>query len=190
MSASKTSALAAYVALLRGINVGGKNMLPMQELAAIFAAAGAVNVATYIQSGNVIFQATDSAAKILPAKVSSEVEKRFGFAIPVVLRSASDLRAILGRNPFLRIGAPEETLHVMFLAGTPSARAVASLDPARSPGDTFAVCGSEVYLQLPNGTARSKLTNAYFDAKLATVSTIRNWRTAQRLTQMASACGA
>jgi uncharacterized protein (DUF1697 family) len=106
--------------------------------------------------------------------------------VPVVLRSAAELRAVVRGNPFLEAGADPATLHVAFLADRPTAAAAASLDPARSPPDAFAVRGREVYLHLPNGGARSKLTTAWLDARLDTVSTVRNWRTVERLLALAS----
>jgi uncharacterized protein (DUF1697 family) len=172
-----------HVALLRGINVGGKNPLPMKELARMFEAADCENVQTYIQSGNVIFDAPAGASKICDS-VSASIEKRFGYRIPVILRTAPQLRKVIGANPFLKSGVDQKWLHVYFLAQPPGARAIAGLDPARSAPDVFHVIGQEIYLHLPNGMGRSKLTNAYFDAKLATVSTARNWATVLKLAQM------
>lgn len=170
-----------YVALLRGINVGGKNKLPMTELTAIFEDLGAAHVRTYIQSGNVLFEANARIAAGLPSAVAAAIEERFGYRVPVVLRSASELARALEGNPFLQRGVTSEALHVAFLADTPAAARVAALDPARSAPDTFEVQGREIYLHLPNGVARSKLTNDYFDRTLGTVSTIRNWRTVEAL---------
>jgi len=170
-----------YVALLRGINVGGKNMLPMKDLVAMFVAAECVDVRSYIQSGNVVFRATAGVASRLPAIITAQTEKRFGHKPPVILRTSEQLDAVYRNNPFLKMGAPEELLHVMFLAHQPAPSAVNALDPDRSPPDTFVVRGQEIYLRLPNGGAKSKLTNAYFDSKLATISTIRNWRTVANL---------
>jgi len=166
----------AYVALLRGINVGGKNKLPMKDLAALFAAVGCADVQTYIQSGNVLFR-TPKAPATLRAAIERAVMGRFGFRVPVVLRTAGELRDVANKNPFLAAGAGIETLHVSFLAELPAASRVAVLDPNRSSPDEFAVRGRDVYLHLPHGVAKTKLTNAYFDATLGTVSTVRNWRT-------------
>ncbi len=174
-----------YLALLRGINVGGKASLPMKELAAIFADAGAADVATYIQSGNVVFAAED--AEGLVERVTAEIKRVYGYPGRIVLRSGDELREAYAANPFARAGAPEDSLHVYFLAARPAAAAVKQLDPARSPGDSFAVVGREVFLRLPRGMARTKLTNAYFDGKLATVSTARNWRTVAKLVAMVDA---
>jgi uncharacterized protein (DUF1697 family) len=173
-----------HVALLRGINVGGKNMLPMKELAAMFARAGCGDVVTYIQSGNVVFRATGQVAAGLSGAITSEVEKRFGMKVPVVLRSAAEIAAVISRNSFLINGASEEMLHVCFLADRPGKELVAGLDAGRSGPDAFAVAGREIYLHLANGVAGTKLTNAYFDSKLKTVSTMRNWRTVLKLAQL------
>jgi uncharacterized protein (DUF1697 family) len=172
-----------HVALLRGINVGGKNPLPMKELVRMFQAAGCENVHTYIQSGNVIFDAPTGNSKICDS-VSASIEKRFGYRIPVILRTAPELRKVIGGNPFLKSAVDLKALHVYFLAQAPGARAIASLDPARSAPDAFHVLGQEIYLHLPNGMGRSKLSNAYFDSKLATVSTARNWATVLKLAEM------
>jgi uncharacterized protein (DUF1697 family) len=173
-----------YVALMRGVNVGGKNKLPMKDLAAMFAEAGCTDVVTYIQSGNVVFRATQACAARVPAAIAKAVADRLGFRAPVVMRTAGELRGVARGNPFLRAGAEAESLHVLFLADRPSPAGVAALDPKRSPPDEFEVVGREIYLRCPNGVARTKLTNDYFDAKLATTSTMRNWRTVLKLVEM------
>ena len=173
---------ALYLALLRGINVGGKNKLPMKDLTAIFAVAGGENPRSYIQSGNVIFEATPKVADGLPGRIAD----RFGYRTPVILRTADDLAAVVVGNPFLETGCAEDELHVYFLADCPDPDRIAGLDPDRSPPDRFAVRGREIYLRMPNGMARTKLTNAYFDTRLATTSTARNWRTITKLLELMS----
>ena len=178
-----------YVALLRGINVGGKNMLPMPELAALFGSAGCEQVRTYIQSGNVVFAATAACANGIPRTLPRLIQKQFGFAPPVLVRSAADLAQVVAGRPFPASNA-DTSVHVMFLGSPPTAGQVAGLDPGRSPGDSFVVRGSEIYLRLPSGAARTKFTNAYFDAVLGTVSTGRNWRTVLTLHALVSERGA
>jgi uncharacterized protein (DUF1697 family) len=170
------------VAFLRGINVGGKNLLPMNSLAAIFSSAGCTAVRTYIQSGNVIFHHLGHPN--LPACVRAEIDSRFNLKVPVIVRTASELRRAIAANPLLKAGEDTTPLHVMFLETAPTREQIASLDPARSAPDRFAIVGSEIYLHLPNGAAKTKLTNAYFDAKLKTVSTQRNWRTVLTLAEL------
>jgi len=173
-----------HVALLRGINLAGKNRLRMKDLAALFTDAGCGSVATYIQSGNVVFAASPVLARRIPALIEKAISNDFGFRVPVVTRTGRELRRIVRGNPFLKAGADAETLHVAFLAGTPAAARAKALDPDRSPPDAFSVRGREIYLHCPNGFARTKLTNAYFDSKLGTTSTVRNWRTVETLLEL------
>jgi len=192
-----------FVALLRGINVGGKNKLPMASLASMFAEAGCGDVATYIQSGNVVFTAAPRCARMITDVISRRIAKDFELRIPVILRPAEELRRVASSNPFLnprakglggarvgsRAAAPAvslDALHVAFLADAPDKRRVAALDQSRCPGDSFVVRGREIYLHLPGGVARTRLTNAYFDSTLATTSTIRNWRTVLKLVEMSA----
>ena len=174
-----------HVALMRGINVGGKNKLPMADLVTLFVEAGCRDVQTYIQSGNVVFSATEKIAARVPDLIAKAVFDRLGFRAPVVTRTAAELRSVASANPFLRVGAAAAELHVMFLAVRPTAARVTGLDPRRSPPDEFIVRGRDIYLRCPNGVARSKLTNDYFDRSLATTSTMRNWRTVLMLADIA-----
>lgn len=170
------------MALLRGINVGGKNKLPMRDLAAMFEAEGCEEVTTYIQSGNVIFSGDAARAARMKLAIPARIQASFGFASPVIVRSAAEL-AELSAFPGYPGDDPEKR-HVAFLADAPSAERAASLDPSRSPPDTFALFGAHVLLHLPNGVAKTKLTNDYLDRRLGTVSTVRNYRTVQHLVEL------
>jgi uncharacterized protein (DUF1697 family) len=174
----------SHIALLRGINVGGKHKLPMKDLVGLFEETGASDVRTYIQSGNVVFRAPASVAKGIPSRVAAAIEERFGFSSPVVLRSAKELEAAAADNPFLELADDDKSLQVAFLETRPKAAAVKGLDPHRSPGDRFEVRGRDVYLYLPRGVARTKLTNAWLDRELETTSTVRNWRTVHKLLEL------
>ena len=183
---SVTTGEQRYVALLRGINVGGRNKLPMADLRDAFTAAGCTGVRTYIQSGNVVFEAAPNLAGRVPEIVTRAISQRVGISTAVVVRSGSELQQVATSNPFDTSGDPR-FLQVAFLEGTPDAEAVARLDPERSPPDVFAVRGRNVYLHHPNGTARSKLTNEYLARQLQTASTMRNWRTVLALLKMVDA---
>jgi uncharacterized protein (DUF1697 family) len=176
--------MTAHVAMLRGINVGGKNKLPMDELVQIFEAAGCRNVRTYIQSGNVVFEASRTLARKVPAAVQAGIASRRGYDIPVVLRTSAEMRRVVEANPFPAAESEPRLLHVVFLAAKPTAERVRKLDPGRSAPDEFELCGREIYLHCPGGMARTKFTNAYFDSRLATVSTARNWATVLKLAAM------
>ncbi|HKW12911.1 MAG TPA: DUF1697 domain-containing protein [Candidatus Krumholzibacteria bacterium] len=173
----------AYVALLRGINLGGRR-IPMPELAGLFLKAGCTDARTYIASGNVVFGANAALAKKIPDLINAEIKRKYRFDSPVLIRSVDEMTAIAADNPFLKKKCDPKCLHVVFLADTPAGASVAALDPRRSPGDEFVVKGGEIYLHLPHGAAKTKLTNQYFDATLKTVSSGRNWNTVTTLLAM------
>lgn len=181
-----TQKAGVYIALLRGINVGGKNILPMKDLAGMFEKAGCEKVETYIQSGNVVFRANPALAGRIPLTVQKSIAKFFKLEIPVIVRSAGEMGRIARRNPFLKRGGGLEWLHVAFLSKTPTPAALASLDPRRSVPDEFHPAGSEIFLYCPKGLGRTKLTNAFFDSKLGCVSTMRNWKTVLKLLEMSA----
>jgi len=174
----------AFVAFLRAVNVGGRNKLPMARLREELTAAGLEEVATVLQSGNVVFRSRKSSAAVAKV-VAGTIEDAFGLKIGVVIRSAAELAALAAHNPFLADDDRDpKTLHVAVLSARPTAAAVAKLDPDRSPPDAFAVHGREVYLSYPSGSGRTKLTLDYLEKTLGVTGTARNWRTVQRLSAM------
>ena len=173
--------MATYLALLRGINLGSVNKVSMPELRTLFESLGHSDVRTYVQSGNVVFEASSSASKKLAREIEEAIERTFGLAIPAVLRTRAQLQRVAVNNPFMSEGVKPTFLHVMFLAETPSSTAVRALDPDRSPPDKFAVKGREIYLCFPRGSGRSKLTIDYFEKKLGTRATGRNWNTVTKV---------
>jgi uncharacterized protein (DUF1697 family) len=180
--------LSAYVAFLRAVNVGGNNRVPMAPLREGLTAAGLEEVATLLQSGNVVFRSRKSRTSVAKV-VAATIEESFGLKIGVVIRSGPELAAVAATNPFLE-NEPErdpKTLHVTFLSARPGAAAAARLDLDRSPPDAFAVHGSEVYLSYPDGSGRSRLTLEYLEQTLGVTGTARNWRTVQRLAELLAA---
>lgn len=175
------------VALLRSLNVGAHNRITMKDLAQVFVDVGCTDVATYIQSGNVVFTASAALLKKLPALVAAKLAAEHQVVSPVVLRDAKQLAAVVAGNPFLRRGEAPSTLHVSFLASAPAAEKVAALDPKRGGADQFEVRGAEVYLFFAQGAGKTKLSAAWFDAKLGVVGTWRNWNTVLELAKRAAA---
>ena len=157
----------------------------MPELRSLFAALGHEDVVTYIQSGNVVFRNASRSAKELAGAIEREIAATFGISVTVLLRTPAELEAIAQSNPFLEGKADVSKLHVVFLAGRPDAEAVTKLDPERSPPDEFRVHGREIYLHLPNGAGRSKLTIDYFERRLGVAGSARNWKTLVRLLALA-----
>jgi len=174
---------AVYVAFLRGINVGGARKLPMAELAEVVASLGHGDVKTFIQSGNVLF--TSRVARSRLAKPFEQaIDERFGLDVTVMLRSPRELRAVAAANPFPEAEATPNRLHVVFLDRKPPREAVAALAPDRSPGDRAIVDGNHVYLHLPNGAGRTKLTLDYLERVLCVRGTQRNWNTLVKLIEL------
>lgn len=180
MSTSDSAHL-VYVALLRGVNVGGRNRLPMEALKALLVEQGHAAVKTYIQSGNAVFTAHGQPAEQMARCIGEGLSSSFGLQVPVVLRSADELLSAAAAHPLLSDGVDPKHLHVGFLSRTASPEQIARLDPRRSPPDRFLVVGDHIYLHFPNGVARSKLTSAYLDSRLGAVVTVRNWKTVQAL---------
>lgn len=160
-------------------------MLPMADLAGFFSEAGCTNVRTYIQSGNVVFAASPTVATRIAMVISKKITDHFGHRVPLVIRRADEMAVVVEHNPFPK--ADPSHLAVGFLSDLPEETRVSGLDPRRSPGDSFRVLGREIYLHIPAGFADTRLTNAYFDTALATVSTFRNWRTVLKLIEMSRA---
>jgi uncharacterized protein (DUF1697 family) len=171
-----------YAALLRGINVGGNNKVPMPELKVLFEELGHSDVVTYIQSGNVVFRATRADARAIEQRITDI----FGLDVAVVMRTGAELAAAAAGNPFLVAGAETKPLYVVFLDREPAVDAVGQLDPDRSPGDRFSVNGREVYLDLPTGAGRTKLNLDYLERRLKVKGTARNWNTVLRLVELTS----
>ena len=169
-----------YIGLLRAVNVGGKNTIPMAELRSALEDLDLHQVRTYIQSGNIVFD-TDLTQNAVQQRIEEQIEQRFGLGIDVILRSADEFDQIIADCPFL-VAPDASGISIAFLNEPPSPDAVAALDRYVSPGEQYQVVGRNVYLLLPNGTARSKLV--VHVQKLGPLGTIRNWKTVTKLQAM------
>lgn len=178
--------MTAYVALLRGINVGGHHKVPMAELRAAFEAFGLEAVSTYIQSGNVAFRSEATEADLTPALVEV-IRDRFSFEVPVILRDASELAEVATAHLLADRADDPRFLHVVFLAEPPTAEAIRSFDLERFAPDDVVVRGRDAFVAYPEGSARSKLTIDVIERALGTSGTGRNWRTVQKLVELANA---
>lgn len=165
--------------LLRGINVGGRHPVPMLALKGLFAELGCDSVSTYLQSGNLACTAHPS---LTPEAMSAAIEERFGFAVPVVTRTAEEFRSAVRANPFAQAGV--DSLHTVFFAVAPSAAAVQSLAKLRLGKEDLRAEGREIYLYLPHGFGRSRLALACTAPGLAGTPTVRNWKTVLQLEAM------
>jgi uncharacterized protein (DUF1697 family) len=170
-----------FAALLRGVNVGGRGKVSMPDLVATFESLGHEEVASYIQSGNVVFRSAQRSATRVSGALEKAIAERFGLETRVLLRTHRELEAIAAGSPF------DESVHVVFLDRMPTAAAVAALDPDRSPGDRFDVAGREIYLSLANGAGRTKLTLDWLERQLEVAGTQRNWNTLLKLVELTAA---
>ena len=183
--------MAIYVALLRGINVGGKNRIKMSDLKSTFETVGLHRVQTYIQSGNVLFESDGEEAEIR-RRIEREMETVFGFAVTVVLRTAAELADLAGRCPFseemvldAEASAEGESLYVSLLTQAPSEEGMECLRAYKSEGEEYRIEGREVFLLFRHSIRNSKLANNL--QKLEVPGTVRNWKTISKLAALAKA---
>jgi uncharacterized protein (DUF1697 family) len=173
----------AYAAMLRAVNVGGRS-LAMAALRDLCGELGFADVSTYLQSGNVVLRAGSSDERKVQRTLEDGIRERFGFEVPVMVRSHADLAAVLRANPYAKKERDPTHLLVMFLDAPPKAAAVKAVDPQTHAPDVFTVAKREIYLHVPNGYGRSKLTNDFFERKLGVRATGRNWRTVGKLAEL------
>jgi uncharacterized protein (DUF1697 family) len=180
-----------YLALLRGINVGGHRLVKMADLRAMFAALGFHEAQTYIQSGNVIFRATE-AEEPLRERIERQIAATFGFPVAVVLRTADEMARAVANCPFMADALGDgESLYVALLADVPPAAGVERLLACATEPDEWRIVGREVYLLYRQHLRLSQLTNNLLESKIGIPATTRNWRTITTLAAMseAAACG-
>jgi uncharacterized protein (DUF1697 family) len=172
-----------YVALLRGINVGGKRRVPMDELQAVAESIGFRSVSTYIQSGNLLFESDRDETGVC-TQLAKAIAERFGFDVPVIARSSDDFLAVAESHPFSDLDLDPRFLHVGFLDRLPTAEPAAAIPAADFAPDRIVVHGRDVYLAYPNGSARSRLTVPLLESRLGASLTARNWKTVRRLADL------
>jgi uncharacterized protein (DUF1697 family) len=178
--------MTTYVALLRGINVGGRTKVGMDDLRRLFVALGHADVKSYVQSGNVLFSGPVEESSRLADDIQRRIARDLGVTVTVLLRTRDDLAYVVANNPFLSRETDLAKLHVTFLADAPDHERVARLDTPSGGPDEFSLAGREVYLHCPRGYGRTKLNNAYLERRLGVAATTRNWNTVTKLCDLAS----
>jgi len=176
------------ISLLRGINVGGHNLVRMEALCALHESLGLREAQTYVQSGNVVFRAKPRDIRALERRIEDAIEKSHGFRPGVVVRTATELRDAIAHNPFHgRSGIEPNKLLVVFLASQPDDAAGEKLRGIKVGAEEFHLIGRELYIYFPEGVGRSKFTTALIEKTLKTAGTGRNWNTVTKLMEMAEA---
>ena len=167
-----------HVALFRGINVGGNNILPMQDLRDLLAELGCEDIQTYIQSGNAVFSSADPIS--LSAKITSTIEERFDFAPQVLLLTVERFAAIASANPYPEAEATPKFLHVWLLTEKAGNPAIDAMNSIKAENERFTLTDDALYLHAPDGIGRSRLAGKV-DRHLGVSTTARNWRTVGKL---------
>ncbi len=174
--------MASFVALLRGINVGGKSMIGMPELRELLTSLGLSEVQSLLQSGNLLFKSKTISTAALEEKLERECKKSFGHPIDFFIRDANEWRTILKGNPFNDEARRDPShLLIMCLKVVPLTEALSSLKKAITGREYFQARDRHLYLVYPDGVGRSKLTSALIEKKLGARGTARNWNTAGKI---------
>jgi len=177
----------AYVAMLRGINVSGHKIVRMEALRATCTALGFRNVATYVQSGNIVFVAETKPSSVLAKRISDAILRDFGFPVPALVRTAKEMQGVIKNNPFVKEDSIDVAkLHVTFLSQSPAKTALKNLQTLPAKRDRFQVGRQAIYLYCPDGYGITKLSNTAIEKALAVAATTRNWKTVNTLFEMAA----
>jgi uncharacterized protein (DUF1697 family) len=180
-----TGRTSIYIALLRAINVGG-NILKMDRLRELWSELGFTNIRTYVQSGNIVFEAAQKPAAWLPA-VERKLQGETRLPVSVIVRTHDEMGRILAINPFARDQTVDpQKLHVTFLSSVPSPDAIHTLSAFDTGGDEFQVVRDQIFIRCSGGFADFKLTTKVIEKILSVKATTRNWRTVNKLHQMAT----
>ncbi|MFA6199944.1 MAG: DUF1697 domain-containing protein [Bacteroidales bacterium] len=175
-----------YISILRGINVSGHKLIKMDALRNLYENMGFVNAITYVQSGNVIFKGEDIEINSLEKKISQQIEKEFGFQVPVIVLSIKKLKHIIDNNPFAEDKNKDKSFfHITFLSSIPEKYDTNIIKDKKQDEEEIAFSDYAVYLYCPNGYGRTKLTNNFIESKLKVGATTRNWKTTLELLKIA-----
>ena len=177
-----------YISILRGINVSGQKKIIMSDLKVLFESLGFNSVTTYIQSGNVIFKNDQKLSDLdLAKKIETAILKKYDFTVPVIIRSGEEIGKVVSMNPFLKEkNINLEKLHVTFLSEIPNETNLDNLKGMNYSPDRFTILGKEVFLYIPESYGNTKLSNNLFENKLKVTATTRNWKTVNKLFELAS----
>ena len=181
---SEGDRMQTYIALFRGINVGGRNKLPMKDLVVTLENVGCRDVATYIQSGNAVFRSEEHDAALLAEKIGAAIRERHGFEPRVLLLESEEMGRAMRSNPFPEAESEPKTLHLYFLASPSERPDLDALEGLKGEGESFVLGDDVFYLHAPDGIGRSKLA-AGVEKLLGVPTTARNWRTVCKVMEMA-----
>jgi uncharacterized protein (DUF1697 family) len=180
--------MTVIISMLRGVNVGGHNRIKMEALRSLYESLGLLDVQTYVQSGNLVFRTKERSLAALARRIEDGIERTFGFRPGVLLRTTTEMRAAIAKNPFAsRQGIDPSKLLVTFLHVEPDAESRGNALAIKTFPEELRIDGREVYIYFPNGMARPKMSWPRIEKALKTSGTGRNWNTVAKLLEMAEA---
>jgi uncharacterized protein (DUF1697 family) len=175
-----------YITMLRGINMTGHNTIKMTGLAGLFRQIGYTDAETYIQSGNIVFTCLNGNIDDVSSGIRKAILSEFNLNIAVITRTSDEMEKIISTNPFQEeTGFDPSRMAVLFLEHKPSEEQIRKIAGIDYPPDKFHINGSEIYLYCPNGFGKTKIYTNFFEAKMKVTGTARNWRTVNKLMEMA-----
>lgn len=178
--------MTTYISILRGINVSGQKLIKMDALRKSYEKMGFHSVTTYVQSGNVVFTGNNAKPDELARAITRQIEKDFGFDVPVIVLTVDNLKQIIDSNPFIKDCDKDTTfLHVTFLSSKPQKTDFKSIEEKKISGEEICFSDNAVYLYCPNGYGKTKLTNGFLETKLKVGATTRNWKTTNEILKIA-----
>ncbi len=174
-----------YISVLRGINVGGKRKILMADLKKLYAELGFTNCVSYIQSGNVIFEYSDSQNNELAILIQNTIAEKYGFDVPVIVRTRNEWEQSVQANPYIKTHKTEN-LHVSFLNENPKAELSEAISELNFEPDRFQIIDKDVFIYCPGQYHKTKLSNQFFESKLKLKATTRNWNTVLKLLELSA----
>jgi uncharacterized protein (DUF1697 family) len=176
--------MASHIALLRAVNVGGHNRVPMARLRELILALGYEDVRTLLQSGNALFSTTDT-ADTAEQRLEAQIEGELGLSVRVLVRTRDELASVIETNLLGELATDPSRYAVTFLSRAPDPARLAALDPSAFLPDVFRAQGREIYAWYPDGQQKTKLTGALWEKRLGVIGTARNWNTVTKLLELA-----
>jgi uncharacterized protein (DUF1697 family) len=175
-----------YIAILRGINVSGQKKIKMADLRALLGDLGLENVQTYIQSGNIVFQHTEAPESDLEKMIEEKIQSHYNFQVPTMVRTPEAFQYVIDHNPFLKgLNKDIKRQYITFLAEKPAAERIEALKDGHYEPEEYVIDRRIIFFFSPHGYGRAKMNNNFFEKKLKVKATTRNWKTVNKLLEMA-----
>lgn len=175
-----------YIALLKGINVGGHKKILMADLKLLLKNCGYKNITTYIQSGNIIFETTETNKQEIVSIIGNAIQQKYGFEVPIILKTVEEYKQAVANNPFYKNNKDINTLHLTFLSATPSKHDINQIKTYTFKPDKYFIINDCIYLYIEGKYHETKLSNKFFETKLKLQATTRNWKTVLKLLELSS----